>query len=44
VLPALKELQAIYRAFDSAEKIKLVVTPGKGHEMDLSELKSFFST
>ena len=43
VIPAVEELKAIYRAFGAEDNIRLVVTKGKGHEMDIGELKAFFA-
>jgi len=43
VQPAVEELKAIYRAFDAVDNIRLVVSAGKEHEMDIGELKAFFA-
>lgn len=41
--PAFAELKAIYRAFGVEDSVRLAVTKGKGHRMDLDEVKSFLS-
>jgi dienelactone hydrolase len=41
VEPAVRELRTIYRAFNAENAVRMVVTPGKGHEMDLEALQSF---
>jgi cephalosporin-C deacetylase-like acetyl esterase len=38
---SLKEVEAIYRAFGAEGQVKLVVSPGKHHEMDNHALASF---
>jgi cephalosporin-C deacetylase-like acetyl esterase len=43
VAPALDELRAIYRAAGAEEQVKLVVSEGKGHEMDLEAAASFLT-
>lgn len=43
VEPSLAELRAIYAAFDAADRVKLVVTPGRVHEMDLDALRAFLA-
>ncbi len=43
VQPALRELREIYRAFGAEQAVKLIVTPGRGHEMDLRALLDFLA-
>jgi dienelactone hydrolase len=43
VKPALRELNEIYKAFGGAGAVRLIVTPGRGHEMDLRELLEFLA-
>lgn len=43
VEPALKELRAIYRAFDAEDRISLRVTPGRGHEFEIADLLRFMA-
>jgi dienelactone hydrolase len=40
---SLEELKAIYRAFGAENAVRLVVTPGKHHEMDIPKLLQFFA-
>jgi dienelactone hydrolase len=39
---SLEELKEIYRAFGAEEAVRLIVTPGKHHEMDIPQLLKFF--
>ncbi len=39
---SLQELREIYKAFDGEGAVKLIVTPGKHHEMDIPQLLKFF--
>jgi dienelactone hydrolase len=43
VEPALKELRAIYKAFDAADRVTMKVTPQRGHEMDNDDLLAFLA-
>lgn len=43
VQPALRDLREIYKAFGGDGAVRLIVTPGKGHEMDVRELLSFLA-
>lgn len=43
VEPSLAELRAIYKAFDAADAIQLIVSPDKGHEMDNAVLLNFLA-
>jgi len=43
VAPALEELKTIYRAFGAGDSIRLIVTPGCGHEMDVRALTDFLA-
>jgi len=38
---SLAELKAIYRAFGADDAVRLIVTPGKRHEMDVPQLLEF---
>ncbi len=38
---SLAELRTIYQAFGKPEAIELIVSPGRGHEMDVDALKRF---
>jgi hypothetical protein len=40
---SLKELTNIYKAFGAEDAVRLIVTPGKFHEMDIPRLLEFFS-
>ena len=44
VEPALKELRAVYAAFGAGDAVRLVVTPGRGHEMDVPALLEFLGS
>jgi hypothetical protein len=39
---SLEELKEIYRAFGAEDVVRLIVTPGKHHEMDIPQLLEFF--
>jgi len=39
---SLEELKEIYKAFKAEEAVRLIVTPGKHHEMDIPQLLEFF--
>jgi len=39
---SLEELKEIYRAFGAEDAVRLIVTPGKHHEMDIPQLLEFF--
>jgi cephalosporin-C deacetylase-like acetyl esterase len=39
---SMQELRDIYKAFGGEGAVKLIVTPGKHHEMDIPELLKFF--
>ena len=39
---SLEELKEIYKAFEAEEAVRLIVTPGKHHEMDILQLLEFF--
>lgn len=39
---SLEELKEIYRAFGAEDAVRLIVTPGKHHEMDVPQLLEFF--
>jgi dienelactone hydrolase len=39
---SLEELKEIYRAFGAEDAVRLIVTPGKHHEMDIPRLLEFF--
>lgn len=39
---SLEELKEIYKAFGAEEMVRLIVTPGKHHEMDIPQLMKFF--
>jgi dienelactone hydrolase len=41
VLQSVDELRRIYRAFGADEVVRLMVSPGKGHEMDIEALLGF---
>jgi dienelactone hydrolase len=41
VVPSLEELKAIYARMNAAEKVRLVVTKGMRHEMDVDALLAF---
>ena len=41
VAPALEQLRAIYRSCDAEAAVELIVTAGKGHEMDNEALLAF---
>jgi dienelactone hydrolase len=43
VEPALRELREIYQAFGAREAVRLIVTPKRGHEMDLPSLLEFLA-
>ena len=38
---SIKELTAIYAKAGAADRVKLVVSPGQGHAMDIPALKEF---
>jgi hypothetical protein len=38
---SLAELKAIYRAFGAEDAVRLIITPGKHHEMDVPQLLEF---
>jgi hypothetical protein len=38
---SMHELQDIYKAFGDEDAVRLIVTPGKHHEMDIPELLKF---
>ena len=40
---SLEELKEIYRAFGAENAVRLVVTSGKHHEMDIPQLLEFFN-
>lgn len=39
---SLEELKEIYKAFGAEDAVRLIVTPGKHHEMDIPQLLEFF--
>jgi hypothetical protein len=41
VAPALRELRKIYAAAGAKGGVKLIVSKGKGHEMDIEALLAF---
>jgi dienelactone hydrolase len=43
VRPALRELREIYKAFGGPEAVRLMVTRGRGHEMDVQKLLGFLA-
>ncbi len=43
VEPSLRELRAIYKAFDAQQQVSLFVTPGRWHEMDIEDLRAFLA-
>ncbi|MHC1766442.1 MAG: alpha/beta hydrolase family protein [Verrucomicrobiia bacterium] len=43
VEPAWSELREIYQAFGAAKALQLIVTPGRGHEMDNVALSKFLA-
>ena len=39
--PALEQLRTIYAAAGAKDKVELIVSKGKGHEMDIEALLKF---
>ena len=43
VPPALDELRAIYRAFDAGDQVRVHISKGMGHEMDIPLLLRYLA-
>jgi hypothetical protein len=43
VEPSIRELRDIYHAFHADDRVKVIVTPGRGHEMDNAALLAFLA-